>query len=167
MVRNMNKMTARAFSIGILLAVSILGMVYYFSDSSKQTITKEEAKTVLEEEGLVVLEEKEYNELLDTAVQEQKNSTSQQPPAETPAAPEQPAQPAQPEVVTYQLVITEGMLPSDIAEVLGANKIVSDVHEFNDYLINMGYHTDVQLGTYDLNSQMGFEQIAKIITKNT
>lgn len=59
--KKMNKRTVRAFALGILFSVSLIGSAYYFLQNGKSSLSK--AKQSLEEKGYIVLSKSEYTNL--------------------------------------------------------------------------------------------------------
>ena len=70
----MNKRNVRSFASGLILAVTLIGSIYYFQNDSKPpTIEVDEATSFLEKKGYIVLKESEYNTLKDKApIQDEK-----------------------------------------------------------------------------------------------
>src|SRR5699024_8276258 len=69
------------------------------------------------------------------------------------------------EVEKYTIHIKDGMASSEIGELLEENNIIDDSSKFNKYLEDEGYHKGVQLGKFDVTSDMDFKEIAKAITR--
>ncbi|MEK3991193.1 MULTISPECIES: endolytic transglycosylase MltG [Robertmurraya] len=169
----MNKIHLRAFAFGLLLSTCIFGTYYYFSgdNGAAAKLSNEELIAQVEDKGYKVVEEKAYEELEakakdaeatppeeETKETEQTDTTKE----ETAKEEEQPAE----AVKEYKLNIISGMQSSEIATLLKDAGIITDAFEFEQYLINTGYHTKVQLGEFVVKSDMTFEQLAKIITKS-
>lgn len=155
----MNKRGLRAFSFGILFAVSVLGAYYYFLEQKDhRPISSENAKKTLSNEGYVILSADEYKKL--------KQQTKQQPPQ--PAKQQQTKAEADQQNATkqtaYQLVVTSGMSSGEIAKILAEQHIIENENEFARYLTSHNYQTKIQIGTYSLSNTMDYEQIAKKIT---
>ncbi|TQS74552.1 endolytic transglycosylase MltG [Ornithinibacillus gellani] len=68
-------------------------------------------------------------------------------------------------VVTYTLKIESGMPSSTIGDLLEENKVIKDGSKFNKYLEDEGYSLKIQLGNFKVNSDMTFNEIAKLLTK--
>src|SRR5699024_3590392 len=68
-------------------------------------------------------------------------------------------------VEKYTIHIKDGMASSEIGELLEENNIIDDSSKFNKYLEDEGYHKGVQLGKFDVTSDMNFNEIAKAITR--
>lgn len=69
------------------------------------------------------------------------------------------------DVYNYTLTIESGMPSSSISDALAENNIIDDAEEFNQYLQDEEYSLKVQLGSFDLSSDMSFYEIAEAITK--
>ncbi|WP_067730429.1 MltG/YceG/YrrL family protein [Oceanobacillus damuensis] len=65
---------------------------------------------------------------------------------------------------SYTLTINPGMASSDISSLLAENNIIENASEFNNYLDEHDYSLKVQIGTYELTSDMSFYQIAEKIS---
>ena len=168
----MNKRSVRSFAFGLILAVTLIGSIYYFQNDSKQpTLEVNEATSLLEKKGYIVLKESEYNTLKDKApIQDEKK----QPEDKEIPIPENterkveippPAENTGDSIINFQLEVESGMTSSEIATKLAQNKIVKDEEDFAEYLIKNDYQTDIQLGSYSLTNRMSYDQIAKMITK--
>ena len=65
----MNKRSVRSFASGLILAVTLIGSIYYYQNDSKlSTIEVDEATSFLADKGYIVLKESEYNALKDKAL---------------------------------------------------------------------------------------------------
>jgi homospermidine synthase len=169
----MNKRTVRAFSLGILLAVILLG----FGRNGQSTLNLTDAKEKVEDEGFIVITKEEYDKLAGQSV----NEEDSQPPAEGQADKEtetdtekeeetapQEEQPAKDEssIIHFTLEIESGMNSEQIAVILEQKKVIDDSDSFEQYLLDHDYNTKVQIGSFDLTSEMSYEEISKIITKS-
>ncbi|GLB58204.1 hypothetical protein [Cytobacillus sp. NCCP-133] len=157
----MNKRNTRAFSFGILITVLIMGTVYFFDrDDASPNMQKgvEAAKQLVIQEGYMVLTQEEYANLQEKIKNASKPETAQKE-QKTGKAQEEPSS-------SYQLEIVSGMTPGEIAEQLKNKNIVNDAEEFGRYLEEYGYSKKIQLGTFELSSQMSYQDIAKLITKS-
>ncbi|WP_010650883.1 endolytic transglycosylase MltG [Oceanobacillus massiliensis] len=59
------------------------------------------------------------------------------------------------------MTISPGMASSDISSLLAENQIIQDASEFNSYLDEHDYSLQIQIGSYELTSDMSFYQIAE------
>ncbi|RDI43961.1 hypothetical protein [Falsibacillus pallidus] len=150
----MDKRTTRSFAAGIIFAILAIFIIMKFFPSAIAT----EGKISLKESDSWVKKDtydtllKENSELK-TELKALKNGSKE---SKKDAA----------KVITkYRLVIHSGMTTSDISSEIEKAGIVKNGDELNDYLIVHKYGQILQIGEYDLTSDMDFEQIAKIITK--
>ncbi|SFA96136.1 MULTISPECIES: endolytic transglycosylase MltG [unclassified Bacillus (in: firmicutes)] len=165
----MNSRVIRAFALGIVFAVSILGTYYYVKDVGVSgELNEQSAKKYLEKKNFVVLTSDEYKKTQFKEKAVKKETAAKKKESPTTSSIEKPAAPVEkkPEVINYSLYIVSGMTSGEIAEVLAKQKIVANKFEFEQYLIKNNYHTEVQLGTFEVNSEMTYEEIAKVITKS-
>jgi hypothetical protein len=175
----MNKLTLRAFSLGMLITACLIGAFYFFSKDDYISLSDSKAaKASVKENGYVLLTEKEYNELKGKPANETDGGKAEGQAAEKPAnegdkkadAEKKPKQAeqeneAEPKVITYKITISSGMDTGEIASQLDAAKIITNESAFKQYLISSGMHTKIQLGTFELNNEMTSQQIATVITK--
>lgn len=157
----MTKNTIRAFALGIILAVALLQFTVLKQESD---ISLHDAKEKLTEEGFVILTNEEFTNL--EAVAEEKELVEEEKTKpnvnEEEKLEESPAE----ETAAFTLIIEENMSTKKIANILAGEKIIDDATEFEQFLIDHDYHTKVQIGNFELNSDMDYEEISKIITKN-
>lgn len=157
----MNKRNTRAFALGILAAVCIIGIYYYLGTSKEKPaeLNIDGAKALLADKGYIVLPKEKYQEM-EKAIKEKKKETEAPQQAPVP-------QPKEEDIIhAYKLEIGAGMVSHDIASILEQNKIIDDANEFETYLEENGYSKRIQLGNFELTAGMTYKQIAKIITKS-
>lgn len=165
----MNSRVIRAFALGILFSTSILGTYYFVKDvGDSGELNEKTVKKYLEEKEFVVLTTEEYKNSQAKEKTEKKETVAKKKETSNTNSIEKPTAPVEekPKVINYSLYIVSGMTSGEIAEVLATQKIVADKFEFEQYLIKNNYHTEVQLGTFELNSEMTYDEIAKVITKS-
>lgn len=68
--------------------------------------------------------------------------------------------------VTYHLVIKKGTTSKDISRILAEEGIIDDADDFDTYLGERQLQGYMQIGEYEVNSDMKFSEISAIITKN-
>ena len=169
----MNKRSVRSFAFGLILAVTLIGSVYYLQNDHKPSMEVEDATSYLTDKGYIILRESEYNALKDgTPIQKEDTQpeSTKEPNQEKTAAKEDiktnpPALEPENPIINFQLEVVGGMTSSEIAAKLAQNKIVVNEEDFAEYLIKNDYQTDIQLGSYSLTNRMSYDQIAKMITK--
>lgn len=169
----MNKRSLRSFAFGLFAASSIIGAytVYSGSGTAEKTdkqITTEQAEKVLSAAGYTAIAKDEYDELIAAKDKAERDAQQAKADEEKKAAEQKEtetdkADSNQP--VSYKLKIKSGMNPAEIAETLAKQKIIKDKDEFEAFLIDNGYHTKVQVGTFRVYSDMSFREIAEKITK--
>lgn len=164
---SMNKRSLRSFGIGILFSVSILGAAYISTNEGQKTesITIEEAKERLKQENYLIYTEQEFESVkkeIVTKIEKEKIEATEQKKKE-----EKSDETSKPKtIITYHLEVTSGMTSNDIVERLLNAKIIKDSEQFQNYLDDNGYSTNIQLGVFILTSDMSLEQIARTITKS-
>jgi hypothetical protein len=136
----------RGFAAGIFFSTAVLSIAYY-SEGPKQ-IASVQAESVVKAKAQ------------DPTAQPIKEIQMPQG-SSTAAAPVKPPQ----DVYTYRLVIERGMSPEEAAKKLEEARIIQDDKVLVKYLNDFSLMGSVRYGTYDLNSNMKIQEIAKIITK--
>lgn len=66
--------------------------------------------------------------------------------------------------VKYTLVVEQNMVPSEISKTLEKEKIIKDALDFNQYMESNNYSPYLQIGEFELTSDMSHKEIAKAIT---
>lgn len=80
-------------------------------------------------------------------------------------AEEEPEEEPENNVVHYSLTISPGMASSDISALLAEQNIIDNASEFNRYLDEHEYSLYVQIGTFEVSSDMSFYEIAERIAR--
>jgi hypothetical protein len=172
----MSKTGFQAFAAGMIVATSVLGITYFFSenqsaaaDAKKTETTASEVESYLTDNGKISISTEEYEELLaskDAAVQQSAQTEQNQETAVKEEKPktEEPAKEKEEQAITYKLNVSAGMTTNEISNMLEQNGIISDSFEFDQFLIKNGYHQKVQLGTFDVKKGMSFQQLAEVLT---
>jgi hypothetical protein len=159
----MNKHTLRAFSFGMIFAVSATAAYNLnFAKENPQKVNISTAKQILNKDGYVILPKAEFKKLTEQAPKPKIEETKKN----TETTDNRAGNSTQSSIINYQLTIDKGMGTNQIGIILAAAKIIDDKKAFEEYLVSNNYQTRIQLGTYDLTNNMGYEQIAKIITKS-
>ncbi|MFD2759426.1 hypothetical protein [Lentibacillus juripiscarius] len=181
------KQLIRSFALGLLTAGIILLATFYFSGSGQNNseLSTEDMIKKVESKGYHVMTESEYisvsvqsdqnkNEETDsdqknkgeeTASSTNKNEKSQSEEKNSnndDDEGEQTSEDSQP--TTYTLTIESGTPPSTISETLQENNIIESADEFTQYLEDKSYTKYVQLGEFELTSDMSHYEIAEAIT---
>lgn len=152
------KQVIRGFATALLLA-GICMLVFHFTENPKmeETATASAAvetvkpsidnmKKELEENDYHVLTKQDYDQLKD----EQEK---------TPEPTEKEEQ------KTFTLKLETGMTSADVASELEKASIIEDASAFRTYLDITEASESLQVGNYQLSSNMGYDDIAKLMTK--
>ncbi|MFD2446066.1 hypothetical protein ACFSO7_19080 [Bacillus sp. CGMCC 1.16607] len=162
----MNNRAFRSFGFGILFSVSIIGTSYLVLDkqSEKTEVTVEDAKNTLKKADYQVYTTKEFEEVKkEIRAQIEKETKENQAQNKNKAKLNNSPQKT---MITYHLEIVSGMTSQDIVDRLSKAKLVKEPEKLQNYLDEHHYSTKIQLGVFELTSEMSFEQIAKTITKS-
>ena len=153
----MMKSTIRSFGIGLFLAGSIMTIqTHFFEENTQNSIKASKGSVVIKKEELDTLKEeaadaKEQLAKIQTDYQtlkKENTSTSKE----------------KKEVTTYKLVIKKGMGTTEVSKALKDGGIIKDDGELERYIINKNKAKDIQIGDYQLSSDMSNKDIVKIIT---
>lgn len=66
---------------------------------------------------------------------------------------------------TYKLTIKDGMSTADVSDILEKEGLISSAQDFNDYVIDAGYHKEIRAGNFKLKQGMSFKKIVKTLTR--
>lgn len=152
----------RVFALGLLTATILLSVTYFLEiDKDKETVNEElstdEMIAKLENQGYFVTNEdptsiQEEDDTIDTET-EQEEVTENEAEEDT-----------ETDTETYNLTIESGMTISEVANYLVAANIIDSQDTFIAYLTENDYGTSIQIGQFELNSDMSIEEIANTIT---
>ncbi|WP_102345584.1 endolytic transglycosylase MltG [Bacillus sp. Marseille-P3661] len=174
----------RSFASGMIIATSIFTGVYYFQPTESELIVEQrkvtdaDVKQYLTDKGHVSIPKEQYDELLNIKKQATStdtpnidSTTNYKPTSETQEITKKETQQSdlveqENEKKLYTLEIKSGMNSIQISELLQNEGIVKSSKEFEQFLVKQNWNRSVQIGTYKLNSEMSYEQIGRIITKN-
>lgn len=151
----MDKRSTRAFSFGLLLSAILLLIFQQFFNG--EVVQKEPTiSNQLEEKNVEIAKLKaevaqwqtDYEDLVaEKAKESDKNTKSK--------------------TKKYTLTISEGMSSKEISSELEKAEIISDAKAFNDFLGERKLQRYIQIGKYELDNEMNFEQMAEAITKES
>lgn len=68
-------------------------------------------------------------------------------------------------VTELTIKVTAGMTSEDVSKILESNGIVDDYKKFNNYLMNKGYANRIRANSKKVNSNMTYEELAKVLVK--
>ncbi|TFJ94112.1 endolytic transglycosylase MltG [Lentibacillus salicampi] len=179
------KQIIRSFAFGLLAAgIILLGVFYVAGDSQTEAddIPTEDLIEIVESEGYHVLTESEYISVSvesegntgentdsdngdneeqqqtasdETETDEDSGNTNEQ---------ENSSEADEDKATTYKLTVESGVAPSEISQTLEENDIIDDADAFTTYLEDEGYSELVQLGEFELSSDMDHNEIAETLT---
>jgi hypothetical protein len=154
----MTSKNLRGFSAGIIISTGILAGVYYTADTENRTeLTDDTVEQYLSEKGELAISKEEYTSLTEVE--------------SVAAAPEKEVGKAEPEkeeekVFQMTLTITQGMSTGEVCDLLQKGNIIKDSNEFLKYLRSNNLEGAVRAESHQVNSNMGFDEIAKEITSS-
>jgi beta-N-acetylglucosaminidase len=151
------KQVLQGFAAALLLAGACMLVLYITSDESaakttsaapiQKELSTEEMKTRLEKDDYYILNSKEYEELQQKTETKEKTETESNQPKE------------------FQLKLESGMTSDEVARQLEKKSILEDGDAFLTYLNVTKASKALQVGTYDVNSDMSYEEITELLTK--
>lgn len=172
------KHSLRMFTSGLLSATLIFALYYYFIYevtpevlTVNETLTNADMIQALESEGYYISDEPfdidtDDNNDTETPTDEEdedpledldENESSEEIPENI--IDEQPAN------NTFILTIEPGMSVSQVADYLILANIVDSRDEFANYLLENGYGTNIQVGSFELERDMSLEEVAETIAR--
>ncbi|WP_113927547.1 endolytic transglycosylase MltG [Bacillus sp. P14.5] len=152
----MNKQNTRAFAAGLLLS-AILLIIFSYTNKDQA-----ESMDTLEEQGYVILTEEEAeNQREEIGNLEDKVKTL----TENKEEAEQETDTVTEERSEITLTVSTGMTPIEISTELESKGIIKNASDFNSYLVKSGRADRIQIGDYQLHSEMTLEEISTLLTK--
>ncbi|TYS19469.1 endolytic transglycosylase MltG [Rossellomorea vietnamensis] len=152
----MNKQNTRSFASGLLLSAILLIIFSYGTED------KGDSRETLEEQGYVVLTEEEARNQREKIgdLEEQINTLS-----EDSVSGEQETEVEEDARTEITLTVSSGMTPIEISDELESKGIIKNASDFNSYLVKSGRADKIQIGDYQLHSEMTLEEISTLLTK--
>lgn len=142
----MTKRGIQAFAGGIILATAVLASVFYLTDEDQaaavkeqKTVTEQDVNNYLDSKKMVSVNRDEYQKLLDSKEKSLSDDSSSD---------------SKNKVKTYKLIIKDGMSTADVSAILEKEGIISSAKDFNDYVIDAGYHKEIRAGEFKVKSDM-------------
>jgi vacuolar-type H+-ATPase subunit I/STV1 len=152
----MNKQNTRSFAAGLLLSAILLIIFSYGTED------KADSRETLEEQGYVVLTEEEARNQLEKIgnLEEQIDTLT-----EDSVSVEQETEVEEDARNEITLTVSSGMTPIEIGDELESKRIIKNASDFNSYLVKSGRADKIQIGDYQLHSEMTLEEISTLLTK--
>lgn len=170
------KQSIRYFSLGLFISALLLFGYNFFMEGSLGTNSSQSVQEMVasvEEEGYHVLSEKEYvsftlqKEKLEESAEKKPEDTKKEDDKdtkndndETSTNKEEPEE----EVKKVSLKTGDGIFTPQIADVLIENDIIDDRDKFIEYMDDNDYSSYIQLGTFEITSEMNTKEIAETLT---
>ncbi|MCJ0930855.1 endolytic transglycosylase MltG [Virgibacillus halodenitrificans] len=169
------KQPIRAFAIGLLTSgvIMLIGFFFWGTTSAKDEMTAEEMIPLVKEEGYHVLSQEEYISL---SVEKDKQRTDKKEEKASEKKTENKKEEADEKEQTdeeeasdkptkYKINIKSGMATSEISNLLEEKKIIKDSGKFDKYLEKENYSEKVQIGEFEVSSDMSFYELAEKIAR--
>ncbi|ATO28286.1 hypothetical protein RA13_09850 [Bacillus atrophaeus] len=154
----MTKRGIQAFAGGIILATAVLAGVFYLTNEdqaaavkNEKSVSEQDVSAYLDSKKMVSVDRDEYQKLLDS----KEKSLSDDSNADTEKNKNK----------TYKLTIKDGMSTADVSDILEKEGLISSAQDFNDYVIDAGYHKEIRAGDFKLKQGMSFKKIVKTLTR--
>jgi hypothetical protein len=152
----------RGFSLGILLTASVVFAYFYLFEVD---IEDENVERHLNEETIAA-EAKKFNQVVISSEEHQKLLSIKKQFVEIRTKTDEKDVNENSKIYGSFLEIKSGMNSMEIAEILEREKIIESKQSFIDYLNDYGLNRSIQIGSYELSSEMSIAEIAKMITKS-
>ena len=188
------KQSIRFFSIGLLTAsLVLLGFYFLIGDKkvSSKDVPLEDMIAEIEANGHRVITEKEFiaftlnNEEEDANKEEEANkketkadkdkkensddkkkkkSKDKKDSSKKKKSKDKDDKDEKDKVIKAKFTTDDGVVTQDIADILIDEKIIDDRQKFLDYLDDNDYSAYIQIGTFEVTSDMSMKEIAEVIT---
>ncbi|KIL44405.1 hypothetical protein [Jeotgalibacillus soli] len=156
----MDRRTIRAFAAGMIGSVLVIVSVTFFT-ASEESAGKMDASS-LENEGYIVLTEEAHDALQAQLMQLEDELAVKETLNKEAVIQDETDEPT----TRFILVIDSGMMSQEISESLERVGIIANATEFNSYLVEHEMTNRIQIGEYELTSQLSIEEIAALITRD-
>lgn len=162
----MNKSSIRSFAFGIFFSAIIILIGYLIINNQEEAaVTKKEVEQYLAREKLVAIKKDRYNTLL--LLEENNNKATNKKRNESGKT--KAEHNIQTKINTNEtgvsFTISKGMTSIDIAQELESLQVIHSADDFNSFLQKSGLNRLLQIGNYQLEKNMKYNRLAKILTK--
>ncbi|KYD02112.1 MULTISPECIES: endolytic transglycosylase MltG [Bacillus] len=155
----MTKRGIQAFAGGIILATAVLAGVFYLTDEdqaaavkNEKSVSEQDVSAYLDSKKMVSVDRDEYQKLLDSKEKSLSDDSNADDTEKN-------------KNKTYKLTIKDGMSTADVSDILEKEGLISSAQDFNDYVIDAGYHKEIRAGNFKLKQGMSFKKIVKTLTR--
>ncbi|WP_153732955.1 endolytic transglycosylase MltG [Sporosarcina obsidiansis] len=157
----MIKELLRSVGIGCLLAGGILYTVSNIPQVTEESLKKE--LTATQKELEVVKKELAISQTLTSEEQPDNQSKPDVKPVDQQKRASE--KDIETTVITKKIAVQSGSSSADLSSTLERAHLISDATKFDAYMKENGYAGKIQIGTFELRSDMSFEEIANVLTK--
>lgn len=148
----MKKYVLKGFSAGVFCTAFILLIGYMLmNEENKQMIDKTAAQAYVKEQGFHVLTDDEIDKLIEEKLELDK---------------QQEEVPKEETTITTEIKIESGMLPQEIAQQLEEAGIIEYSEDFTSFLKEFNYSQKLRVGTYQVNNQQSYKELADLFSKS-
>jgi len=186
------KQSIRFFSIGLLTASLVLLGFYYLLDDSKASVRNvpvEDMIAEIESNGHRVITEKEFisytlnnetredtdeKDAKDNKDNKQEKSSNKKTADNKKSSSKdkkknnkkdnKKKEDDNDDVIKAKFTTKDGVVTQEVADILVDEKIIKDRQKFLKYLDDNGYSEYLQVGTFEVSSDMSMQEIAEVIT---
>jgi hypothetical protein len=159
----MSRIGLRSFSAGVIMTTSILGVIYYNDDKSNLTFDTKQLENVLHEQGQVAINQAEYDQLLQ--IRDSYNEYKENQQKENKEETNKEVIIEEKIITKYILEIKQGMNSMQISRQLENVGIINSANDLHSEITAKNLSSSVQIGTFQLTSDMTIDEIIKKITK--
>jgi len=184
------KTAIRSFALGLFVA-SLLMFGYFFlfenNSSNIEDLTTDELISSIEDEGYRVISESEYVSFSFYKEEQKKNNDESDDSSKKKDKPKKDNSKDKKDkdkekkdnkenneinnnnndnedVIKHTFKTETGIVSQEIADILYDNKIIDDRDKFANYLEDNGYSSKIQIGTFEVTSDMSHKELAEVIT---
>lgn len=155
----MIKEVFRSVGIGCLLAGGILYTVDNLPKTTEASLQQE--LTATQKELEVIKKELAISQTLTSEGEPKKETASETKPIEQ----QEPEKEVETTVIKKKISVQAGSSSADLSGTLERAHLIEDASKFDTYMKENGYAGKIQIGTFELNSDMSFKEMADVLTK--
>jgi hypothetical protein len=164
----MTKNGLRGFAAGIFVSCGLLAIYTYIlhpisnqPNQAEGSITPTQVDHYLAQKGQIAVDQATFDKWSNDQKAAQSSSNSK-----TKSQTKSKADTSTPTVTKMTINVTGSMGVWDVAKELEANHIIKDKQALYDYMLHHKLDKYLQLGSFNVSSQMTTEQIANVLSKH-
>lgn len=176
------KRSIRFFAIGLLTSSVLLFGYYFFFDKADEleSIPADKLISKIETDGYRVITEEEFityslmkesadeeeasNEPTDKDNNKQTEDKKSNDKKDSTNKKDEDEEKDKDKVKKITFTTKEGVVSQDIADILIENKVIDDRQKFLDYLDDNDYSGYIQVGKFEVTTDMTYKELAKVVT---